>query len=326
MRAWYRNGARVTGHWYPRAVPPTDPLSVLLVGHVTLDRRGEGFTPGGCAYYAGQAYAGLGARVRVASAAGPEFPRGALGAAEVALAPAPRTTTFHNSYRPDGVRDQRVLAAAPPLDPSHLPAGWREADVLHLAPILAEVDLLAYRRAVRARFVGLGVQGWVRRLAPDGSVLQPPWEPSADELAGVDAAVLGEDDVKGQGDLVARLAQHVRIVAFTHGAQGCELVMRGRTVKVGVYPAREVDPTGAGDVFSAGFFLALAGGAEPADAARLGAAAASICVEGVGGEALARVGEARARALQVPVERPVAGAAGQLTHPLSPAQRRSGPG
>ncbi|HET9594809.1 MAG TPA: sugar kinase, partial [Anaeromyxobacteraceae bacterium] len=215
-----------------------EPATVLLVGHVTLDRRGDGFTPGGCAYYAGQAYAGLGARVRVASAAGPEFPREALGAAEMALAPAPCTTTFHNSYRPDGVRDQRVMAAAPRLDPAHLPAGWREADVLHLAPILAEVDILAYRRAVRTRFVGLGVQGWVRRLMPDGTVFQPPWEPSAEELAGVDAAVLGEDDVKGQGDLVGRLARHVRIVAFTHGPRGCEVIVRGRTVHVGAYPTR----------------------------------------------------------------------------------------
>jgi sugar/nucleoside kinase (ribokinase family) len=64
-----------------------------------------------------------------------------------------------------------------------------------------------------------------------------------------------------------------------------------------------VDPTGAGDVFAAGYLFAIAGGAEPVEAARLGAAAASIVVEGVGGERLDRVGEAFERARSVPVLR-----------------------
>ncbi len=301
--------------------------SVLLAGHVTLDRHGTALVPGGAVTYCALAYAGLGARVRVVSAAGPDFPAAALGSAEVAFEPAfepagppggsslpvarrgpgrggpaaATTTTFENLYDAAGRRTQRVLAAAPALDPAHIPPAWREADLLHLAPILAEVDLAAFRRAVRARFTGLGVQGWVRRLEPDGAVSQPRWEPGREELAGVDAAVLGEDDLEGQGDLVGRLARHVPVVAFTHGRRGCEVIVRGRTWKVGIHPAREVDPTGAGDVFSAGFFLALAGGAPPAEAARLGAAAASICVEGLGPSALARVAEARARAALVPL-------------------------
>jgi sugar/nucleoside kinase (ribokinase family) len=69
-----------------------------------------------------------------------------------------------------------------------------------------------------------------------------------------------------------------------------------------VYPTRAVDPVGAGDVFSAGFFLALARGDSPADAARLGAAAASVVVEGRAGETLSRVGEAFARSARVPVD------------------------
>lgn len=295
---------------------------VLLAGHVTLDRHGAGLVPGGAVTYCALAYGGLGARPRVVSAAGPEFPAGALGSAEVAFEPAKRprgsslpaagegsgrggpaavTTTFENLYDAAGRRTQRVLAAAPPLDPAWIPPSWREADLLHLAPILAEVDLAAFRRAVRARFTGIGVQGWVRRLEPDGAVSQPRWEPGREELAGIDAAVLGEDDLEGQGDLVARLARHVPVVACTHGRRGCEVIVRGRTWKVGIHPAREVDPTGAGDVFSAGFFLALAGGAPPQEAARLGAAAASVCVEGLGPSALARVGEARARAARVPL-------------------------
>ena len=62
-----------------------------------------------------------------------------------------------------------------------------------------------------------------------------------------------------------------------------------------------MDPTGAGDVFAAAMLLALARGDDPVSAARLGAAAASIVVEGRGGETLARVGEAWERVARVPV-------------------------
>ncbi len=275
--------------------------TVLLAGHVTLDRVGTGIVPGGSVYYAARAYLGLGARVRVCTAAAPDFPGDALAGAEAAIFPAARTTRFVNTYSAAGVRAQRVEAASPALAPQDLPAGWLAPDLLHLAPVLAEVDLVGWRRAARARFVGVGVQGWVRAVAPDGTVAQPRWEVSPAELRGVDAACVGEDDLRGQGDLLHRLAAAVPVVAFTQGARGCELIVRGRSARVGIFHTRQVDPTGAGDVFSAGFFLALAGGADPIDAARLGAAAASIVVEGLGGETLARIPEARERAAAVPI-------------------------
>lgn len=141
----------------------------------------------------------------------------------------------------------------------------------------------------------------MREVGPDGAVAHHPLELGADALARVGAAVIGEDEVRGDAELVARLAAAVPVVAFTHGARGCEVIVRRRTWRVGVHPAREVDPTGAGDVFAAAFFLALARGEDPLQAARLGAAAGSIAVEARGGGALGRVGEAFARAAHVPV-------------------------
>lgn len=281
--------------------PPGAVPTVLLAGYVCLDRYGETFAPGGTVTYASQTYLGLGARVRVATTAGPTFPREALAGTEAEITPAEHTTTFVNRYGPDGKRTQLVEAVAPIVDPARLPAGWREADVLHLGPLLSEVDIPAWVRAVKARFVGIGVQGWVRAVEPGGRVVQPPWEPSPDDLRGVHAASVGEDDLVGQGDLLDRLARSVPVVAFTHSERGCELILRGRTIRVGAYRTREVDPTGAGDVFSAGFFLGLAEGADPADAARLGAAAASIVVEARAGDALGRIPEARDRAPAVPI-------------------------
>lgn len=267
--------------------------SVVLCGNVTLDRTPDGLVPGGPAYYAGQAWRALGAAVRVVTSAGADFPAGALEGLEVVRVPAPATTVFQNAYATDGARVQRVEARAAPLEPAALPAAWRAPDVLHLAPVLDELAAAAaFRAALRPRLTGLCAQGMLRRVAPDGAVVQPPWEPAPELLAAVDAVILGEDDVRGQGDLVARLARTVPVVAFTLGAKGCEIIERGRTRRVGAYPAVEVDPTGAGDVFAAGFLFALAGGAAPVEAARLGAAAASFVVEGRGGAMLGRVGGA----------------------------------
>jgi len=58
---------------------------------------------------------------------------------------------------------------------------------------------------------------------------------------------------------------------------------------VGTYSTDEVDPTGAGDTFAAGFVYGLARGDDPLRAARLGSAAASIVVEAVGGLAIPRI-------------------------------------
>lgn len=275
-------------------------LSAVVCGHVTLDRVAGALVPGGSAWYAAHTFRALGADARVLTAAGPDYPLDALAGVAARIAPAARTTLFENVHARGG-RTQRVEAAAPPLDPAALGADWRGSDVLYLAPVLGELAPRAFAAAAAARKVGLGVQGLVRAVAPDGGVVQPRWGFAPDELAGVAAAFVGEDDLRGQGDLVARLAAAVPIVVFTRGVDGCEVIAGGRHARVGVFPTRELDPTGAGDVFAAAFLFALARGEEPVEAARLGAAAASIVVEGIGGATLARVGEAFERARQVPV-------------------------
>jgi 1D-myo-inositol 3-kinase len=284
----------------------SSPPTALVCGHVTLDRVGGALVPGGSAYYAAHALAALGATVRVFTSAGRDYPASALradaGKIESLVVASPATTLFENAYAPGGARTQRVVAAAAPLDPGGLPAAWREPDVLLLAPVLGEVDPAAFVAATRARVVGLCVQGLVRELRPDGSVTPRRLEPGPGGLAGVGAAFVGEDEAGGQPDLVASLAAAVPIVVLTRGARGCDVHAGGRVRHVGVHAVREVDPTGAGDAFAAAFLLALASGADPTEAARLGAAAGSIVVEGRAGEALARVGDARTRAASVPVE------------------------
>jgi 1D-myo-inositol 3-kinase len=295
--------------------------TVVVCGNVTLDRAPGGFVPGGPAYYAGQAWRAMGADVRVLTSAAPAYPLSALEGTAAHLVPAADTTVFDNRYGADGVRTQRVEAQAAQLDPAFLPEDWRAPDVLHLVPVLSEVDPAAFRAGTRPRITGLCAQGLLRVVDSTGAVLQPPWTPPPALLAAVDVVILSEDDLRGQGGLLERLVRSVRVVAFTHGALGCDVIVGGRTTRVGVFPVEEVDPTGAGDVFAAGLLYAMAQGADPVEAARLGAGAASFVVEARGGEALPLVKGAFARAAQVPAPHP-AGAADQGREagglPLSP--------
>lgn len=77
-------------------------------------------------------------------------------------------------------------------------------------------------------------------------------------------------------------------VVIKRGSKGAALYSNvGEKITIGVYPIDKViDPTGAGDTFGGGFVSALAQGKTYKEALVLGSALASICVEGVGIDAL----------------------------------------
>ncbi|MFU8806756.1 MAG: PfkB family carbohydrate kinase [Bradymonadaceae bacterium] len=272
----------------------SESLSILVVGHATHDRFGSGFVPGGCVYYAGQAYRAFGARVRVATTVGEDFAFAdeAFEGLEVLAERAGKTTLFTNLYPEQGRRIQILEASAPPVVPEMLDVRHGQVDLLHLAPVFGEVSLSAWKEAVQARLVAISVQGWLREVGPghaDGggrAVISRRWEPTPNELEGVDVACLSEDDLVGQPGLLELLKAHIPIVALTHGGDGCDVYLDDQHHHVGVFSTRTVDPTGAGDVFAAGFLFQLARGADPIEAARFGAGAASIIIEGIAGAAL----------------------------------------
>ena len=274
----------------------------VAVGHVTHDLYGEAYVAGGCAYYGARTAAALGARTGLVSVVGADFRcDAALDGLELALERVGETTIFINKYRDDGARIQRVRAQAGGLTTKGLPAAWRSPHVMFLAPVMGELDLATWRRAVSPRVLGIGVQGWIKEARADGAVVPKRWDVEQELLRTVDAACISEDDHTQQPDLLERLLSAVKIVAFTHGRAGCEVFVDGKPTRVGIYPTSEHDPTGAGDVFSSAFFLALGRGATPVDAARLGAGAASVIVEDRGGAAFPRMAEATARSRHVAV-------------------------
>jgi len=95
-------------------------------------------------------------------------------------------------------------------------------------------------------------------------------------------AVVSEEDHPEVDDLAARFGAAGAVFAITRGARGATLIGPAGRVEIPAAPAREIDPTGAGDVFGVVLALRLAAGASLMEAGTSAAAAAARVVEGPG--------------------------------------------
>jgi sugar/nucleoside kinase (ribokinase family) len=259
----------------------TQGLSFLAIGHVTTDLVGGEEVLGGAALYASVQARALGLAPRVLTAAhrdwsGRKFLR-TFSAKQIF---SEATTTF--AYEPGaGPRRARVTAVADPLTPSDLPEGWAASDVALLCPVLGEIDP-GFAEVLRPRILGVAPQGWMRRTGEDRAVVSGPWESAERILARAHAVFFSEADAPDADLLAERYAERAPVVVVTRGERGATLFAASGRMEVPPFPAREIDSTGAGDVFAAAYLVACAEGAAPRDAAELAAAAAACAVEAPG--------------------------------------------
>ena len=292
----------------------------LVVGHITRDVLAEGgFVQGGTVTYAAIAAARLGAQPAILTRAAPDFPlTPALDGIPIERLPAATTTTFENRYL-NGHRQQIVHTVAPALGVADVPTAWRQIAIVLLGPVAQEVDpdlatAFAGRPALNLAppLVGVVPQGWMRRWNEDGEVSRQPWHSAAAVLAGASVLILSDEDL---GDDRAALALYRRLcplVVLTQGARGCQVWQGEQMTPVPPRPAREVDPTGAGDVFAAAFLIRLAATGNPLRAARFANVAASFSVEGPATHAIPSLAQVETWLAQHEGAEPGA--------PLSPAQ------
>lgn len=254
----------------------------LVIGHATRDVAPEGgFLAGGTVTYAGITASRLGMQVAVLTSADPAFPLFRDDpSVRVHCRPAQAMTTFENVYA-HGARQQHLRAIAETLTPTDLPVGWERASVVHLGPIAQEVDAALVKAFPRA-LLGVTPQGWLRRWDAQGLVSPAPWPFSADLLRATDAVVFSPEDVGGDRQQIAYFRQNTRLCVLTLGPIGAIVCQGANEKRVPAYQAQEVDPTGAGDVFAAAFFIRLYETRDAIEAARFANSAASFVIEGPG--------------------------------------------
>lgn len=254
-----------------------NPPTYLIIGHVSKDRTPEGERPGGTATYAGLTALACGARVQLVTACAEDCDLSVLDGITVHRQPSARTTVFENRYT-GGRREQWIHAVAEPLGPAGIPAGWRRPDLVHLAPIAGEAGpglFELFPESLRCATL----QGLMRMRQDDGAVRQrigPEVESAAAEAS---AVVFSLDDIGGDESEAERLAGRCAVAAVTEGARGCRIYWNGHVRHFPAPAVRETDPTGAGDIFAAVFFLRLLETRDPYEAARLATIVASRSVE-----------------------------------------------
>jgi len=256
----------------------------VAIGHVTLDRFGDEARPGGAALYAAVTADRLGLTAGVLTSHADDFPLEAVPPRiEVVTVPAAQTTRFEHRRRKQG-RVLGVSTVARPITAADVPEDWREAELLLLAPVLGEVD-----PAVIAEFpdaaVAAAAQGWLRAVSQEGQVLPSPWTAPPALLERLQALFVSAEDVR-RAPLVTEWIQRVPVAVVTAGAAGCLLYVNGERYSVRPRRSREVDPTGAGDVFAAAFMVRYRVDGDPWQAAESAACAAGLSVEGAGWSAV----------------------------------------
>ncbi len=256
-------------------------IDFLIIGHIVQDVVPTGFTVGGTATYMAITARNLGRQPGIVTRLAPDFVIPAvLHDVAVQRVPSAQTTTFHNLYH-DGHRQQFLLARADPIQPEDIPSAWRAAPIVHLGPLARELDA-RFARLFPGALVGVTPQGWLRQWDATQRVRFRCWEEAPAILPYVDVLVLSEEDLNGDCAAMRNFERMTRIAVLTQGPRGCTVFANGIEKQIPGFPAREVDPTGAGDVFAGAFLIRLHETGDPFEAARFANAAASFCVEGPG--------------------------------------------
>jgi sugar/nucleoside kinase (ribokinase family) len=254
---------------------------LVVVGHVTVDRIGDTIQPGGAALYAAVAAHRLGFSVGILTSHADDFPLELIPPQiEVVSVPADATTRFEHDVRRTP-RAMRVPSLARPLTAADVPDDWRDAALVLLAPVVNEVDPHV-ATAFTGSTLAAAAQGWTRALGPDGVVETAVWTPPEFLLGRLQAIFLSTEDVTGQEDAALDWFERVPIGVLTAGRLGALLFVNGERYEVSPRPAREVDPTGAGDVFAAAFLIHYQRTGDAWEAAAAAACAASLSVEASG--------------------------------------------
>ena len=253
----------------------------VAIGHVTLDHFGDMVRPGGAALYAAVTAARLGLSAGILTSHGDDFPLELLPPQiEIVSVPAAATTVFEHESG-SGERTLRVRATAQPLGLEDLPEDWRDPELVLLAPVVNEVDG-ALATAFDGATLAAQAQGWLRTVGRDGAVQAQTWPSPKGVLSRLQALFLSGADVRGQETAMTQWVQHVPVAAVTAGARGALLYVNGDRYEVRPRRARQIDATGAGDVFAATWLVRYRMTGDPWEAAEAATCAASLAVEAEG--------------------------------------------
>lgn len=257
-----------------------EPVDYLVIGHVAHDLTPEGPRLGGTVAYSALTTRALGLRVGIVTSVGPETSLESLKDIPIISIESAQSTTFENIYTKQG-RLQYLRAQATQIDFNHVPETWRRASIIHLGPLANELESILPMEFSPV-LLGITPQGWMRKWDTEGRVSPTEWKDPESALARAGAVIISREDVGGNDEVIEHMAHQTRVLAVTEGAAGAVLYWNGDRRRFRAPQMKEVDATGAGDVFAAAFFVRLFKTRDPWEATRFATLIASRSVTRVG--------------------------------------------
>ncbi len=275
----------------------------LLVGTVTKDLLPDNsFIIGGTVTYATAVVKALGWEPIVVTAAAPDFsPPSYLTDITWCILPSSETTTFRNEYDPAGHRRQTIGPIAQTIETAKIPADFRHTAIVHLCPLAQELEP-SITNIFNNALLTATPQGWMRQWDEQGIVSLGAWVNAEKILPQLKVAVISIEDVEGQWSIVEKWAAQTPVLIVTQGDKGCSIFHHGQRQSIPPRPAQSIDPTGAGDVFAAAFFIRFYETNNLWQSARFANVTASMAIERYGPEGVPDRNEIEAYIAQHPVE------------------------
>ena len=259
------------------------PPAFLAIGHFCQDVTPNGYTIGGGAAYSTVTARNLGLGTHAVTSVAEDFNRKnpVLDRINVTYHDSIETTIFDNQYDQYGKRRQMILGIGDKLQPSHIPIELQNTDIVYLCPIADEVDPELVR-CFKHSLIGVTPQGWMRQWGSSRQVRPKRWDTAEKILSHTDILVLSDEDILANPKDLDKYIQWTKIVVLTRGKNGAVLYENGQVIESSSYSVKEVDPTGAGDVFAAAFLINYYDTGSSVSALNFAHCVASFAVEGRG--------------------------------------------
>lgn len=229
------------------------PIDTLIIGHVTSDLLPDGSSKlGGTVSFSGLSSQRLGQKTGVLTSHASDLDLSVLESLALVSLPSESTTTFRNIPTDEG-RVQYCYAQASLLTPEGLPDAWRKPKIVHLGPVVNEIDP-DFFSIFPDSLLCLTPQGFHRQFAVDGQVSFRDWAEKESCLPKTDAVVLSIEDLAGDESLVREYSRLCDLLVVTENKNGARVYWK-QEMRHFPAPTRElVEDTGAGDIFAACFF------------------------------------------------------------------------
>ena len=254
---------------------------LLVVGNYAHDeiitQRGERFSAlGGATAYMCSVLQALEADYEVVSKVGKDFLYGANVIRPSRVDDTLPTTSFLDDFT-SGRREGNVTSLCSPIRAADL-TGTAKIAIANGCAGEVQPQTVARLREI-SDVVVCDLQSLIRVLDSRGRIQLVPLALSGHPIASIDFLKGSEEeaeyvDVSGPGKQP--------ILIITRGEKGCEIVEGAKRTLVPGFPAEEIDASGAGDCFIAGFAYGLSKGHSVLESARLANYCGSLAVQKTG--------------------------------------------